>query len=86
MPSNPVMFDEESQMLADLDPDPGADPDYWLDTYPLMSLALADQSEGMTAQDAADLLAGIVNDVAGEHLDDNTVLGCYLDAYVLVDA
>lgn len=85
MNSEPTYLDE-AQMIADLDPDPGADPDFWLDAYPCMTMALADQADGMTAQDVAELLSDVVNTADGEHLDDSTVLNCYLDSYVLVPA
>lgn len=85
MVSEPVTIEDE--LLVD--PDPGAEPDYWLENYPLLTLALADQDDEMTAQDAAELLAGIVNE-ASDHgtsgLDDSTVLGVYVDSYVATAA
>lgn len=85
MNSDPVTFADETDLMVATAPDPGAEADYWLDNYPVLTQSLASVSEdGFDAKGAAELLSLTVGECAdeGEHLDDSAALSTYVKNYI----
>lgn len=83
MRSRETGFADETDLVTVPVPDPGTEPDYWLDSYPVLTeaLAAADRNGmGITAEDAADLLADISS--SAEPVTDSAALQIYISEYI----
>lgn len=85
MTSESVTFADEADLMTATIPDPGAEADYWLDNYPVLTQSLASVSEdGFDAKAAAELMSLTVGECAddGIHLDDAGALSTYVKNYI----
>lgn len=87
MRSRETGFAEEADLLTVTPPYPPSEPEYWLDTYPVMMETLAVKADGVDApQDVALEMAILVNShSAGPvHPSDAVAVQMYVKEYVAV--
>lgn len=85
MRSNTTAFADEADLISATAPNPGADPDYWLDAYPILTEALtaADQTGLVPSrEDAAVLLADIAD--SPKPVSDTAALSTYIAGFITV--
>lgn len=79
-------FADETDLVTAAAPFPGTDPNYWLETYPVLTEALANtETEKAYGPEEAALDLAVIVSVRAEdevHLDDGAALSIFLEGAV----